>query len=122
MRSVLLALALACSAEAAAPYRFLLVVGDQWQDDASFLIDRPSEFQLTAALLKTWGLPFDIVRLDQQALDAYHLLDRDGHPRYGTIIWEAPQFKGRDISLIADLNSQGRSSGSPNDFVSSIAS
>jgi hypothetical protein len=77
------------------------------QDDASFLIDRPSESQLTAALLKTWGLPFDIMRLDQQALDAYHLLDRDGHPRYGTIIWDAPEIKGRDIGLIADLNAQG---------------
>lgn len=107
MRSILLTLVLACSAQAAVPYRFLLVVGNQWEDDASFLIDRPSEFQLTAALLKTWGLPFDIMRLDQQALDAYHLLDRDGRPRYGTIIWDAPEIKGRDIGLIADLNLQG---------------
>lgn len=107
MRSLLLALVLACSAEAAPPYRFLLVAGNQWEDDTSFLIDRPSEFQLTAALLKTWGLPFDIMRLDQQPLDAYHLLDRDGHPRYGTIIWDALEVEGRDIGLIADLNSQG---------------
>ena len=51
MRSTLLALLLACSA-VAAPYRFLLVAGNQWDDDASFVIDRPSEFQVTAALLK----------------------------------------------------------------------
>ena len=106
MRSTLLALALACSA-VAAPYRFLLVAGNQWDDDASSVIDRPSEFQVTAALLKTWGLPFDIVRLDQQNFDRYHLLDRDGHSRYGTIIWDAPEVKGRDIGLLADLNAQG---------------
>jgi peptidoglycan/xylan/chitin deacetylase (PgdA/CDA1 family) len=107
MRSTLLALIFACSAMAATPYRFLLVAGNQWEDDASFLIDRPSEFQITAALLKSWGLPFDVMRLDQQLLDRYHLLDRDGRPRYGTIIWNAPEIKGRDISLLADLNAQG---------------
>src|SRR3954453_20404498 len=106
MRSTVLMLALACSA-VAAPYRFLLVAGNQWDDEASFVIDHPSEVQVTAALLKTWGLPFDIVRLDQQNFDRYHLLDRDGHSRYGTIIWDAPEVKGRDIGLLADLNAQG---------------
>jgi len=106
MRATLLALFLTCSA-AAAPYRFLLVAGNQWDDEASFVIDRPSEFQVTAALLKTWGLPFDIVRLDQQNFDGYHLLDRDGRSRYGTIIWDAAGVKGRDIGLLADLNAQG---------------
>jgi hypothetical protein len=104
--AVLLTPLLTCSA-VAAPYRFLLVIGNQWDDDASFVIDRPSEFQITAALLKTWGLPFDIVRLDQQTFDRYHLLDRDGHSRYGAIIWDAPEVKGRDIGLLADLNAQG---------------
>src|SRR5215468_7943692 len=99
MRLMLLVLVLACSA-VAAPYRFLLVIGNQWDDDASFVIDRPSEFQVTAALLKTWGLPFDIARLDQQNLDRYHLLDRDGNSGYGTIIWDAPEIKGRDIGLL----------------------
>ncbi len=108
MRSKLFALALlAGAATAATPYRFLLVAGHQWDDDASFVIDRPSEFQVTAALLKTWGLPFDIVRLDQQNFDRYHLLDRDGNSRYGTIIWDAPEVKGRDIGLLADLNAHG---------------
>ncbi|HWB87494.1 MAG TPA: hypothetical protein VG675_25350 [Bryobacteraceae bacterium] len=107
MRSILLALVLACSAAAAVPYRFLLVVGNQWEDPASFLIDRSSEFQMTAALLKSWGLPFDIMRLDQQVPDRYHMLDRDGQSRYGTIIWDAPDGNGRDLSLLADLNAQG---------------
>ena len=98
MRSILIGLALACCAAAAPPYRFLLVVGNQWEDEASVLIERSSEFQVTAALLKTWGLPFDVMRLDQQMMDRYHLLERDGSSRYGTIIWDAPvpEIKERD--------------------------
>ena len=107
MRSILLALILSRCAVAAPPYRFLLVAGNQWEDPASFLIERSGEFQITAALLKTWGLPFDVMRLDQQLLDRYHLLERDGSPRYGTIIWDASGLKDCDISLLADLNSQG---------------
>src|SRR5450631_3533886 len=71
------------------PYRFLLVIGDQWKDASSTIIEDGGEFQIVAALLKSWGLPFDILRLDEQRLDRYHLLDRDGRPRYGTIIWDA---------------------------------
>ncbi|MBI4875824.1 MAG: hypothetical protein HY822_14405, partial [Acidobacteria bacterium] len=73
----------------ALPYRFLLVISDQWKDPASHVIEEGGEFHVLAALLKTLGLPFDILRLDQQRLDAYHLLDRDGRPRYGTVIWDA---------------------------------
>ena len=108
MRRIIILLMLATGAAAAPPYRFLLVVGNQWEDDASFLIERPSAFQVTAALLKTWGLPFDILRLDQQTMDRYHLLERDGSPRYGTILWDVPADpKGRDLSLLAELNQQG---------------
>src|SRR5574341_435124 len=55
--------------------------------------------------LKTWGLPFEILRLDQQRLDRYHLLDRDGRPRYGTIIWDASSggTEGKDLSLLPSL-------------------
>src|SRR3954454_13480408 len=108
MRSFLLGLVFVCCAVAAPPSRFLLVVGNQWEDDASFLIERSGEFQVTAALLKTWGLPFDVLRLDQQLMDRYHLLERDGSPRYGTIIWDVPADpKGRDLSVLAELNQQG---------------
>src|SRR5690349_19246731 len=79
MRPILVALALACSGAAAPAYRFLLVAGSQWEDSAGFLIGRPSEFQVTAALLKSWGLPFDVLRQDQQPPDRYHLLGRDGN-------------------------------------------
>lgn len=107
MRSILLALTVSCCCAAAPPYRFLLVVGDQWEDPSSFLIERSGEFQITAALFKTWGLPFDVMRLDQELLDRYHLLERDGSPRYGTIIWDAGVLKDRDIGLLAELNAQG---------------
>ncbi len=107
---VLLLLLLGLAATAAAqpkplPYRFLLVISDQWKDPAGYVIDDGGEFQILAALLKTWGLPFDIVRLDQQQLDAYHLLDRDGRPRYGTIIWDAGPggLKDKGLDFVAEL-------------------
>lgn len=87
------------------PYRFLLVISDQWPDPASYLIEGGSEFQVIVTLLKTWGLPFEILRLDQQRLDRYHLLDREGHPRFGTIIWDANPAgaEGKDLSLLPVL-------------------
>lgn len=103
MRAFLLGLIFALGAAAAQPasgqpYRFLLVIADQWEDEGSFLVEKPGDFQVLAALLKTWGLPFDILRLDQQRLDAYHMLDRDGKPLYGTIIWDAgpDRLKGKE--------------------------
>ncbi len=87
------------------PYRFLFVISDQWKDPASEIIEGGGEFQSIAALLKTWGLPFDILRLDQQRIDKYHLLDRAGHPLHGTIIWDAdPQeLREEDVSLVREL-------------------
>jgi peptidoglycan/xylan/chitin deacetylase (PgdA/CDA1 family) len=109
MRAYLLAILFVCAASAAPPYRFLLVIGDQWEDDSSYLIERPGDVQVLAALLKTWGLPFDVLRLDQQRLDAYHLLDRDGRPRYGTIVWDAgpESLKGKDLALLNTLSAMG---------------
>ena len=92
-------------AQAALPYRFLLVISDQWKDPSSYVIEDGGEFQIMAALLKSWGLPFDILRLDQQRLDKYHLLDRDGQPRYGTIIWDAGPggLENKGLSLVPEL-------------------
>ncbi len=86
-------------------YRFLVVISDQWKDPASYLIEGGGEFQVVATLLKTWGLPFDILRLDQQLLDRYYLLDREGRPRYGTIVWDAAPsgLQGKDLSLLPSL-------------------
>ena len=77
------AMVFAAQAQTVRPYRFLLVVSDQWKDPASYVIDEDGEFQAVAATLKTWGLPFDVLRLDQQRLDKYHLLDR----RWAATIW-----------------------------------
>ena len=109
MRAFLLGFAFSFCALAVQPYRFLLVIGDQWEDEGSYLIERSGDFQVLAALLKTWGLPFDILRLDQQRLDAYHLLDREGRPRYGTVVWDAGAggIKGKDIALVKELSALG---------------
>lgn len=88
-----------------APYRFLIVISDEWKDPASCIIEGNSQFATVAALLKTWGLPFDILRLDQQRFDNYYLLDREGQPRYGTIIWLAgpDALEGKDLGRIGTL-------------------
>lgn len=81
------------------PYRFLLVISDQWDDPGSYILEGNNEFRLVAALLKAWGIPFDIRRLDQQRLDAYHLIDREGRSRYGTIIWDARLGEEREAEI-----------------------
>src|SRR4030042_5671284 len=90
---------------ASLPYRFLLVISSQWEDPASYVIENTDEFQVVVCLLKNWGIPFDILRLDQQNLDRYHMLDRNGNPRYGSIIWDAdPEgLEGKDPGLLASL-------------------
>ncbi len=87
------------------PYRFLLVISDQWNDPASYLVQSNDEFKILVTLLKNWGLPFDIMRLDQERFDTYHILDRDGNPRYGTIIWDAAKYdpQGKDKDLLTAL-------------------
>jgi peptidoglycan/xylan/chitin deacetylase (PgdA/CDA1 family) len=107
----ILASSMAWAAPDALPYRFLLVISDQWKDDASLLIQQPNDFQFLAALLKTWGLPFDILRLDHQRLDRYHLLDREGWPLYGTILWNtgAAKVQDQDLEVLKGLVEQGTS-------------
>ena len=87
------------------PYRFLLVIGNQWMDPSSRLIEAGGEFPVVVTLLKTWGLPFDILRLDQQRFDGYYLMDREGQPRYGTIIWDADAHAvaSEDLALLSTL-------------------
>jgi hypothetical protein len=96
---------LIASSQTQLPYRFLLVVSNQWDDPASYLIEGRDEFRTLVTLLKNWGLPFDILRLDQQNFDRYHLTDRGGIPRYSTIIWDADpaDLKGEDLRLLPIL-------------------
>jgi peptidoglycan/xylan/chitin deacetylase (PgdA/CDA1 family) len=108
--TLILILASTLTAASPPPYRVLLVIADQWQDPASTLIEGGHEFNVIAALLKTWGIPFDVLRLDQQILDDYHLLDREGGTRYGTIVWATgpagANSKGLD-RLTPLVNQQG---------------
>lgn len=104
----LLAVVTCCTltvASAPVPYRFLLVIGNQWKDPSSRLIEAGGEFPVVVTLLKTWGLPFDILRLDQQRFDRYYLMDREGQPRYGTIIWDTDAHVGapKDLALLSTL-------------------
>ncbi|HET7214792.1 MAG TPA: hypothetical protein VFL79_14460 [Terriglobia bacterium] len=95
----------------AKPYRVLLVV-ETWKDPESFLVDHEKDsFQPVAALLKAWSVPFDVLRLDQQHLDATYLIGRSGDIRYGTVIWLAdlPSYKDQNISALADAIHAGTS-------------
>ncbi len=106
------------------PLRVALVIGDQWDDPASYLINLPgptgsysgydsrpdvqgaSDFHDLAVLLKSWGIPFDVIRLDQQLLDRYVFLDMHDNPVYGTIIWDVNDSKNlmpSDISMITEM-------------------
>ncbi|MBE9571086.1 MAG: hypothetical protein IMF11_10690, partial [Proteobacteria bacterium] len=89
------------------PYRVLLIIGDQWKEPDSFVIKcqwnipfnyssggtGECEFPQIAALLKTWCIPFDILRLDQDDLKIEDFLNEEMKPRYGCILWDADQSR-----------------------------
>lgn len=86
------------------PYRVLLVIADQWKDPTGTLIAGGGEFQEMVTLLKSWGVPFDILRLDQERLSLRRFLDLKGAPRYGAVIWDADQtraFLEQDYGVLA---------------------
>src|SRR5215471_11395300 len=70
------------------PYRVLLVISDQWKDPRSFLVSGGGEFQTMVTMFKSWGIPFDILRLDQTVMDRSHFADFSGQARYGAIVWD----------------------------------
>src|SRR5215475_4238159 len=72
------------------PYRLLFVVSNQWKDPRSFLISGGGEFQTVVTVLKSWGVPFDILRLDQTRLDPNQFTDFAGRAKYGAILWDVP--------------------------------
>jgi hypothetical protein len=75
------------------PYRVLVVIGDQWRDPGSYNIDENrvsgGDFRDMISMLKIWGVPFDILRLDQQRLQINRFLDGTAKPNYSCIIWMA---------------------------------
>ena len=85
------------------PYRALLVV-ERWNHPNALLVDsQVDEFQPIAALLKAWLVPFDILRLDQQHIDASYLFGRSGKVRYGVVIWLADlsSYEGHNFETSA---------------------
>jgi hypothetical protein len=79
------------------PYRVLVVIGDQWDDPMSYNIDparvKGEDFLDVVTMLKIWGIPFDILRLDEQRLQINRFLDYEARPAYGCIIWMADPEK-----------------------------
>jgi len=108
----------------AKPFRVIVIIGDQWQDPMSYMVTSPEpldkysgyygnpdvpgqiDFYHLMILLKSWAIPFDIVRLDQQFLDRNMFLGPDGKPKYGTIIWDVNQsdkLLHPDYSIIKEM-------------------
>lgn len=75
------------------PFRVLVIIGDQWTDPMSYNIDpfrvKDEDFLDVVTMLKIWGVPFDILRLDEQRLQINRFLDGEAKPNYGCIIWMA---------------------------------
>jgi len=82
------------------PYRVLVVIGDQWADPGSYNIDgegqyggrtreSATDFRDVITMLKIWGIPFDILRLDQQRLQINRFLNGVAEPNYSCLIWMA---------------------------------
>ena len=93
------------------PYRVLLVV-DHWSDPSGLVVNSKTDnFQSVAALLKAWSVPFDVLQLDQQHLDASYLFGRSGSIRYGTVVWVAdPSSYGtQDIASLEQATQAGTS-------------
>jgi hypothetical protein len=100
----LLAMALPVrAAEPLKPYRVLIVISDQWRDPRSFLVSGGGEFQTLVTMFKSWGIPFDILRLDQTLMDPSHFADYAGKARYGAILWDVPgDVTAADQALVSD--------------------
>jgi len=79
------------------PFRVLIIIGDQWTDPMSYHIDptrvNGTDFLDVVNMLKIWGVPFDILRLDEQRLQINRFLDGEAKPNYGCVIWMADPDK-----------------------------
>lgn len=84
------------------PFRVLVIIGDQWKDPLSYNIDfrrvKGEEFIDVVTMLKIWGIPFDILRLDEQRLQINRFLDGEAKPNYGCVIWMADPDKLKGYS------------------------
>lgn len=84
------------------PFRVLVIIGDQWTDPMSYSIDPTrvtgTDFPDVVNMLKIWGVPFDILRLDEQRLQINRFLDGEAKPNYGCVIWMADPDKLKGYS------------------------
>lgn len=84
------------------PFRVLVVIDYQWIDPLSYSIDfrrvKGEELIDVVSMLKIWGVPFDILRLDEQRLQINRFLDGEARPAYGCIIWMADPDKLKGFS------------------------
>jgi hypothetical protein len=84
------------------PFRVLVIIGDQWTDPMSYNIDtrrvKGTDFLDVVNMLKIWGVPFDILRLDEQRLQINRFLDGEAKPNYGCVIWMADPDKLQGFS------------------------
>jgi len=85
------------------PFRVIVIIGDQWQDPMSYMVTSPEaldefsgyssnpdvsgpiDFYHLMILLKSWAIPFDLVRMGQQFLDRNIFLGPDRKPLYGKL-------------------------------------
>jgi hypothetical protein len=87
-----------------------LLVVDHWSDPDGLVISSEADkFQPVAALLKAWSIPFDILRLDQQHLDATYLFRRSGGIRYGAVVWLADpaSYGDQDMASLEEATRAG---------------
>jgi hypothetical protein len=86
---VLLPVVAGAEARSWRPYRVLVVTGTQVLD--AHTIVGALDTGDVIGLLQLWGVPFDVLRLADHGLAASDLVDADGRPTYGTILWTARQ-------------------------------
>ena len=91
------------------PFRVALVIGDQWQDPMSSIITAENasiDFHQITMLLTSWGIPFDIIRLDQQYLNRHMFLDSQSQPQYSVILWlvnDSDQLWHPDLEILTEM-------------------
>ena len=70
------------------PNRVLVVIDVDWRGDPSSYVDCTMwAFHDVVTLLKLWSIPFDVLRLDLNTLNASLFLDASGKAKYGVILW-----------------------------------
>ena len=85
------------------PSRVLVVAGTQMRD--SHVIDGAGDFGDIVALLKLWGVAFDVLRLDTHTMTASDIADSANRQKYGAIVWAAGQaeypWQAQDYGVLA---------------------